>query len=93
LNLTSHYVGARKTGAGTYGSRNPIQLFDPYFIVDGALTYHDVIKGVSLQATSYNLLNKEYFVPGIREADNIVGASRFPQERRNFSFGVLFDIK
>ncbi|RDB02743.1 hypothetical protein DVG78_27445 [Runella aurantiaca] len=93
LNITSHYVGARKTGAGTSGSRNPIQLFAPYFIMDGALTYHDVIKGVSLQITSYNLLNKEYFVPGIREADNIVGASRFPQEKRNISMGILFEIK
>ncbi|WP_028665295.1 TonB-dependent receptor plug domain-containing protein [Runella zeae] len=93
FNLTSHYVSARKSGAGTSGSRNPIQSFDPYLVLDGVVTYHNLFKGVSVQATVNNLLDKEYFVPGIREADNIVGASRFPQEHRNFSIGILFDIK
>jgi outer membrane receptor for ferrienterochelin and colicins len=93
INATTHYVGARKTGAGTSGSKNPILLFAPYFVMNSAISYHEILKGISLQASINNLFNKEYFDPGIRDADGVGSASRFPQERRNISVGVIFDIK
>ena len=93
INATTHYVGSRKTGVGTSGSKNPIQLFAPYFVMNTAISYHDIFDGVSLQVSINNLFNKEYFDPGIRDADGVGSASRFPQERRNISAGVLFDIK
>ena len=86
-------MGSRKTGVGTSGSKNPIQLFAPYFVMNTAISYHDIFDGVSLQVSINNLFNKEYFDPGIRDADGVGSASRFPQERRNISAGVLFDIK
>ncbi len=91
-NLIANYVSARKTGLGTSGSNNPITRFDPYLIFNAAITYQNVIKGMSLQLTANNLLDTEYFVPGIRAADNISFASRFPQDRRYIALGVLFDL-
>jgi len=67
--FNGNYVGARKTGVGTFGSKNPITNFDPYFVLNSAITYQNIINGISLQLTFNNLLNKEYFTPGIREAD------------------------
>ncbi|WP_201981925.1 TonB-dependent receptor plug domain-containing protein [Hymenobacter rubidus] len=90
LYLSGNLVGARKTGAGTSGSNNPQQNFDPFLILNSNLTLHNVINGLSLQASVNNLLDKEYFVPGIREADNILIASRFPQDRRFISLGAYY---
>jgi outer membrane receptor for ferrienterochelin and colicins len=92
INLSANYVGARKTGVGTSGSRNPITRFDPYLIFDTALTYQNALKGVSVQLLINNIANTEYFVPGIRDADGITFASRFPQDRRYVSIGLLFDM-
>lgn len=91
-NLIANYVSARKTGLGTSGSNNPITRFSPYLIFNAAITYQNIIKGLSLQLTVNNLLDTEYFVPGIRAADNISFASRFPQDRRYIALGVLFDL-
>jgi outer membrane receptor for ferrienterochelin and colicins len=91
-NLIANYVSPRKTGLGTSGSNNPITRFDSYLIFNAAITYRNVLRGVSLQLTANNLANTEYFVPGIRAADNISFASRFPQDRRYVAVGVLFDL-
>ncbi|WP_165933477.1 TonB-dependent receptor plug domain-containing protein [Arundinibacter roseus] len=93
VNLSGNYVGARKTGAGTSGSRNPITRFDPYLIMDAALTYQNILQGLSLQLTVNNLFNTEYFFPGIREADNRTFASQLPQERRAISVGMLVHLR
>jgi outer membrane receptor for ferrienterochelin and colicins len=93
INLSANYVGARRTGAGTSGSNNPITRFDPYLIFDTALTYNDALKGVSVQLLVNNITNTQYFVPGIREADGTTFASRFPQERRYISLGLLFNFQ
>jgi len=91
-NLTANYVGPRKTGEGTSGSLNPTTLFDPYLILNAAISYQNIVNGVTLQLTINNITDKEYFFPGIREANNVTFASRLPQERRNISLGLLFDI-
>ncbi|MBU1821316.1 MAG: TonB-dependent receptor, partial [Bacteroidetes bacterium] len=93
INLSANYVGARRTGVGTSGSKNPITRFAPYLIFDTALTYKDALKGVSVQLLVNNITNTQYFVPGIREADGFTFASRFPQERRYISLGLLFDFQ
>lgn len=93
VNLTGNYVSARKTGKGTFNSQNPNQRFAPYLIFNTAVTYQNIVNGLSVQLTVNNILDTEYFVPGIREANNITTAARFPQERRNISVGVLFNFR
>lgn len=93
LYLSGNYVSQRLSGAGTSGSNNPIRRFDPYLVLNANLTYHNLLNGLSVQLSATNLLNKEYFVPGIREADNTTYASRFPQERRLLSVGLFYTLK
>jgi outer membrane receptor for ferrienterochelin and colicins len=38
-----------------------------------------------------NLLGREYFAPGIRAAEGVTSASRYPQEGRMFTIGLLID--
>ena len=92
LSLIGSYVGERKTGLGTSGSRNPNTLFDPYFLLNSSLTWENVIYGISLQFSVENLLDKKYFVPGVREADGKTYTSRFPQDGRTVHLGVLLNF-
>jgi outer membrane receptor protein involved in Fe transport len=93
LIMTSNYVGERKTGTGTYGSKNPATSFDPFFLLNAVINYQNLIKGLDIQFSINNLLNKEYFVPGIREADNKTYASRLPQDTRNIMIGLIYNLK
>ncbi|MDB5240962.1 MAG: hypothetical protein JWP57_1587, partial [Spirosoma sp.] len=93
LYLSGNYVSARKTGVGTSGSNNPIQRFDPFLVLNSNLTYHNLLKGLSVQLSVNNLLDTKYFVPGIREADNTTYASRFPQSGRFVLAGILYTLK
>ncbi|MGV3558748.1 TonB-dependent receptor plug domain-containing protein [Larkinella arboricola] len=90
--VSANYVGARKTGKGTSGSLNPIQRFDPFVVLNANLTYRIPVSGLSVQASVRNLLNTEYFVPGIREADGSNYAARFPQDRRTVSVGLYYTL-
>jgi outer membrane receptor protein involved in Fe transport len=86
-------VGGRRTGAGTSGSSNPQTFFPAFFLLNTNLTYHNLlVNGLSVQVSVNNLLDKEYFVPGIREANNILIASRFPQDRRFISLGAYYTL-
>ena len=91
ISVTNNYVSARKTGAGTSGSSNPITRFKPIYLLNSTLTYHNILNMLSLQVQVSNVLNHEYFVPGIRAAEGVTSASRYPQEGRVFSVGLLFD--
>jgi outer membrane receptor for ferrienterochelin and colicins len=92
LNLRANYVGLRKSGANTSGSNNPITEFDPYITLNTTLTVSGLIKNLSMSLSVNNLLNKEYFEPGVRDADGVTYASRFPQFRRNFNLSVTYKI-
>ncbi|CAG5069291.1 Vitamin B12 transporter BtuB [Dyadobacter sp. CECT 9623] len=91
ISITNNYISARKSGAGTSGSSNPITHFKPIYLLGSTITYQNILSKVSLQLQISNILNNEYFVPGIRAAEGITSASRYPQERRVFSVGLLID--
>jgi outer membrane receptor for ferrienterochelin and colicins len=91
LSVTNNYVSARKTGLTTSGSSNPASSFPAIYLLNSALTYNNLVKGLSLQLQASNILNNEYFVPGTRAAEGVANASRFPQERRTLTIALLFD--
>ncbi|MCF2519635.1 TonB-dependent siderophore receptor [Dyadobacter sp. CY351] len=91
ISVTNNYVSARKSGVGTSGSSNPITRFEPIYLLNSTLTYHNILNVFSLQVQVSNVFNHEYFVPGIRAAEGVTSASRYPQEGRVFSVGLLFD--
>ncbi|TDE17510.1 TonB-dependent receptor plug domain-containing protein [Dyadobacter psychrotolerans] len=91
VSVTNNYVSARKTGLGTSGSSNPATRFPAIYLLNSAVTYNNIVRGVSLQFQASNIFNHEYFVPGTRAAEGVANASRFPQERRTLSIALLID--
>lgn len=101
VNLRMNYVGERLTGPTTTVPSNN-ESFPEIIILNGALTYSfkfNAIEGfkkhrdkIKLQLVCNNILNLEYFDPGIRTADGTVYASRVPQRERHFMAKLLFNF-
>ena len=89
INIRANYVGEKPTGASTTISSNPYDKIEPYFIVNGAIRYN-LYKNISIQATINNILNKEYYDPGVRSANGVYYAARIPQYGRNFMVKLIF---
>jgi len=91
LNLRANYLGKRLTGTGTSGSRNPISEFDPYLVLNGSVSYRNLVNGLTIHVQLNNLTDVEYFHPGVRNADGTTYASRLPQNRFNLMFRILYN--
>ena len=81
----------RPTGANTTISSNPLDEIDPYFILNGAVTFQ-ATKNIAVQLTANNLLNNEYFHPGVRSANGGYYASALPQNEFNMMGRVFIDF-
>ena len=92
LNLRANYVGLRESGENTSGSRNPITEFEPIVVLSSTLSVSNFVKSLSVSLSVNNLLNTEYFVPGVRDADGVRYASRFPQFMRTFNLSVRYNM-
>ncbi len=92
INLRANYVGARNSGENTSGSKNPITTFDPIIVLNSTLYVSNFIKNLSVSLSVNNLLDTEYFVPGVRDADGVTYASRFPQYGRTFNISVIYKM-
>ena len=84
VNLRFNYIGKRPTGQGTSVAANPLGDFDAVYLLNSAITYGEIIKGVGLQLGINNILGLEYSDPGMRSADGFANLSRMPQKGRNF---------
>ena len=91
LNLRANWVGAKPTGKETTVANNPYDKIDAYFIINSAISYN-IYKGISAQVLVNNVLDKEYFDPGVRSANGIYYASRLPQNRRNITLKLNIDF-
>ena len=67
-NLRVNWVGTKPTGANTTISSNPYDKIDAYWILNGAITYN-IYKDFYLQVSVENILDREYYHPGVRSAD------------------------
>ncbi|NOZ36186.1 MAG: TonB-dependent receptor [Chlorobi bacterium] len=83
LNIRANWSGKKPTGKETTVSNNPLNKIDAYFVINSAVSYR-IYKRISAQILINNVLNKEYFDPGVRSANGIYYASKLPQNRRNF---------
>lgn len=92
LNLRINYVGERKTGASTTVPDNPYEVIDGYTAINGAVTYAVPVEGLSLQLSVNNLLDVEYFHPGVRSAEGTIHVARLPQNGRNATMRILYDF-
>lgn len=90
-NLRLNYVGKRKTGEGTTADTSPLTSIPAYTILNGTISYtHKNLAGFTLQLVVNNILDKEYFHPGIRTADGNTYAPTLPQNSRNMSARLLY---
>jgi outer membrane receptor for ferrienterochelin and colicins len=92
LNLRMNHVGQRRTGAGTTVEDNPFTRIAAYTVLNGALSYDAPLPGFSVQVAMENLLDKEYFHPGVRSADGKILAARLPQNPRNAVLRLRYDF-
>ncbi|MBN2891358.1 MAG: TonB-dependent receptor [Bacteroidales bacterium] len=81
LNLRMNIVGEKLTGENTTISNNPYDKIDPYWILNGAITYN-IFRNMFLQISSENIFNTEYFSPGVRSANGTYYAAKIPQNER-----------
>ena len=90
FNLRTNFVGKKPTGENTTVPTNP-ETFDPYFILNGSITYTHKPTGLSIQLTGFNLLNTEYYSPGLDQAAGVL-ASKLIQNKRNIYLTLRFEF-
>lgn len=90
LSLRSIWVGEKPTGANTTISSNPYDKIDAYTILFASLSYK-VNKNILIQGSINNLLDTEYFHPGVRSANGEYYAARSPQNSRHFQIKLHFN--
>ncbi len=77
-NMRANWADARETIA-----TNPLGEIDSYLVVHTTFLVRDyLMKGLEISLTVNNLLDKEYFDPGVRTGTGVY-ASRLPQNDRN----------
>ena len=91
INLRANYVSSKKAGPGTSVPRN-FETFNGYILFKSAITLQNIIQGASIQFVCNNILDKQYYSPGIRSA----GAGRYPdqilQMGRNFALKINYEF-
>lgn len=88
VNLRLNYVGDRETGERTSVSKNELSVIDAYTVVNASLSYKKVLPGLDLQLVVNNLLDEEYYHPGVRAASGDFAALLPQNERAVFLRGV-----
>jgi len=91
INLRMNYTGPRKTGPGTTVPLN-YDKFPAVTVFNGAVSYRDILPGLSLEVVCNNILDKRYYDPGTKAADGVLNPTRILQRERHFVFRILFEI-
>lgn len=90
FNLRMNYRSERPVGPSTSVSNNPGN-FPALFLLNGALSYN-ILENLTIQGIVNNILDKDYFDPGIRSADGSLYSYRVPQRERNFILRLIYDL-
>jgi len=90
FNLRTNFVSERITGENTTVPANH-DTFNPYFILNGALSYSPKKTGLTAQFTIFNILNAEYFDPGLDQVTPEL-ASSLKQNGRNMYLSLIYEF-
>ena len=85
FNLRANYVGDRETGTETFGSSNPLNKVDAFTVLHANINY-EIFKGFKLGVLVNNLLDEEYYHPGVRTAAESTYNSVSLQNSRGIMF-------
>jgi len=88
FNVRCNYVGTRVTGVNTNVPTNT-SVFKPYFLLNSTISYTPSNSGFTIQITGLNLLNTEYFEPGLDNASGAL-ASMLAQNRFNIYLSINY---
>lgn len=105
LNLRGNWVGDRPTGLFTsvesnpygdlfhgFGDKTNIWAFERHLVMHLTASYRFPEAGITIQGVVNNLLDKEYYDPGIRTADLFQFSARLPQNGREIHVKLKFDL-
>ena len=90
FNLRTNYVGKRITGENTTVSTNS-DVFNPYFILFSTISFTPKNTGLTLQLTANNILDTDYFAPGLDQATGTL-ASSLIQNGRNIYVSLYYNF-
>jgi outer membrane receptor for ferrienterochelin and colicins len=90
INLRANIMSQRQTGLETTVPTNP-DKFDPYFVLNGSISYTPKKTGLTVQLSGFNLLNTEYFSPGLDEATG-VNSSSLRQNGLNMYLSLFYEF-
>ena len=90
INIRNNFVGAKEVGEGTTVPANT-ETFNAYFLLNTTVGYEFFKEKFNFQFSINNILDQEYFSPGIRSASNEYSA-RIPQFGRNMQFRLSFKL-
>ncbi len=82
--LRLNWVMDRETGPGTTVDLSPYSEIDDYFLVNGAVTYRDILPGLDLQLAVENIADTEWYSPGIRNYPPFIVAPQVTQPGRAY---------
>lgn len=88
INLRANYISERITGYNTTVPTNT-EYFPAYIITNGAISYTHKKTGLSIQYSVFNILDKEYFSPGLDSASGEL-ASMLYQNKQNHHISLTF---
>lgn len=90
FNLRMNFVGTRQTGENTTVPTNP-ESFDPYAILNGSISYTPKNLGLTAQLSVFNILDTEYFSPGLDAASGVL-SSKMKQNGRNIHLSLIYQF-
>ncbi len=88
FDIRLNFVGKRITGVETTVPTN-IEIFNPYILLNSTLTYKIPKVGIVFQVSGFNLLNTEYFEPGLDAASGVL-SSKLAQNKMNIYFNINY---
>lgn len=94
INLRTNFIGEREVGSGTtvtFDNPDNLHDFDSYFLLNATIGYVFFKEKCNLQFSMNNILDHQYYSPGIRSASNEY-SSRIPQFGRNMQLRLCFKL-
>lgn len=89
INLRANYVGKRKTGTQTVGSKNPLDEINAYFTAHTNVNY-ELFERLKIGMLINNIFNEKYYHPGVRSANEITNSSKSLQNARSIMFRAKY---
>ncbi|MBP6978551.1 MAG: TonB-dependent receptor [Lentimicrobiaceae bacterium] len=90
VNLRLNYTSERETGEGTTVPLN-WDTFPGVVLLNGAISYRDLLQGLKLQVVCNNLLDKTCYHPGTKAADGLLSPTSILQRGRHFMISVFYE--